>query len=371
MMHLWYRRYILPASTLSGTIIGAGMFALPYAVIQAGWGVGLLYGVALSALLVTVHAMFLRVILETREHYRFVGYVRKYLGEASFVISLLTAVVGMALTLTIYLILSSRFTGLFYGEGEVYRVGIFWALASLAMFVRARLLAMLEYLFLVGMLCIIGVVFFVGVGNIGDIGTMAFVEGGDFFLPFGVILFALVGRSAIPSVVRYYKESGIPSGFAKRSVILGTLAPAVLYAGFVIGVMGISSEVSPDTVSGLMSSAPLAVVLAVGILGLLSIFSTYVVLGIDVAENLSLELKVPRPIALGAAIVTPIVCYLVGMRDFLGLVGIVGGIFVSIEGIMIVCMWRKIVSRSLARNLSLLAVGIFLLGAWYEIMKLS
>lgn len=369
MIKNWYRRYILPASILTGTVIGAGIFSLPYAVAEAGWVLSALYGTILVAFVAAIHLMFLEIIEKTKEEYRFVGYVRKYLGSVGFGVSLLIAIPGLLLTLNIYLALAARFLGVLFPGGYPFLNMLgFWAIAAVWILADANLLAVSEYVLSLGIYLVIGFVFVLGVRNWDGINMATMVDTRHYLVPLGVFFFALMGRSAIPSVVRYYKESKIPMRFANPAVLIGTLVPALCYAFFAIGVIQLSGEVSRDSITGLFGG-PYFVVKAVGALGLLALMGTYIVLGIDAIEDMRLDLRVPKWIGTLAVLVGPLVLYAAGLRNFYELIGIVGGVFLSFEAVMIALMWRKVTDRRLSKGLALTAVAFFVIGVLCEIIK--
>lgn len=368
-----YKRYILPASILAGTIIGAGIFALPYVFVRSGWVMGITYLFLLTGAVWIIHSMFAEVIIHMGEGHRFVGYVRILLGEAPFRIAIITSVFGLTLTLAAYLALGISFINILYPQGsELAKVVLFWLLGSLLILVRIRLLALLEFLVVIGLLFIIALIFILGLGGWDKFGSLSPIHAGYLFLPFGPILFSLFGRTAVPSVINYISDAELPVFLVKRAILWGTIVPALCYLAFIVGIIGLSDNVSVDSVSGLMATAPHALLFIVGIFGLLSLLSTYIVLGIDVGKNLILDLHLPQTVSFTAVIVLPVVFYLFGLKNFLGLVSIIGGVFVSLEAAMIALMWKKIGAATSKRTLiAYVLAGIFSLAAFYEIIKIG
>lgn len=373
MIKSWYKKYVLPASILAGTIIGAGIFSLPYVFVRSGWVMGITYLFVLTGAVWIIHSMFAEVILRVGEEHRFVGYVRILLGEAPFRIAIITSVFGLMLTLTAYLVLGISFINLLYPQGsELAKVVLFWLLGSLLVLVRIRLLALLEFLVVIGLLFIIAFIFILGLGEWDKFGSLSRVDAGYLFLPFGPILFSLIGRTAIPSVINYISDAGLPFSLVKRAMLFGTVVPALCYLLFIVGIIGLSDNVTIDSVSGLRATAPQAVLFIIGIFGLLSLLSTYIVLGIDVGKNLILDLHFPKTVSLATVIVLPMAFYLFGLKNFLGLVSVIGGVFVSLEAAMIALMWKKIGVATFKRALIAYVLGgVFILGAFYEIIKIG
>ena len=343
------RSLILPIGILAGGIIGAGVFALPYAVSQSGIIPGLGY-LALAAIAYSIiHLMYADIMLRTLGEHRFVGYAERYLGPSFRLLTTAMAVVEMLFVLTIYLILSKSFSGLIVpGAGSELLMIVFWLFGSAAIFLSLKRLAFSETVVTFGMLAIIAILFILGLPHLERFAALPlFGAPVAFLLPLPAILFALSGRVAIPSVVDYFKKrhvAGAKNAVAglRRTIWIGTVLPALAYAIFIIGVIGLSPEVSSDAVSGLVGQVPLLVLGLIGILGWLSLWSSYLLVGLDVFNTVHLDLKVPNWIAGLSVISIPMALYLFGFDSFLVLVSIVGGIFLSLEGIFIIVMWLRL-----------------------------
>ena len=151
-----YKKFILPASMLAETIIGAGMFALPYVFNVSGIGLGLIYLLFLGGVLILIHLMYADIILRTPENHRLMGYAKFYFGKSGFWSSLIITVMGGLLVLTAYLILSISFIDfLFPVFPDIYKMLIFWALASLPVFLGINKLAASELFIIIGTTLII------------------------------------------------------------------------------------------------------------------------------------------------------------------------------------------------------------------------
>ncbi|OGY63032.1 MAG: hypothetical protein A2745_00855 [Candidatus Harrisonbacteria bacterium RIFCSPHIGHO2_01_FULL_44_13] len=379
-MNNLYRSLILPASILAGTIIGAGIFSLPFVFQTAGLSLGFIYLALASVVYIFLHLMYADVIIRTSESHRFVGYAKIYLGSRAFWLSILMTVVEMIFVMTIYLTLSQSFSNLVTTFGSnLEKLLIFWFLGSAAVFMSLRRIALLEFLIVGGILLIISLIFVLGLNNFLNLPAADFFPNFSMiFLPLAPLLFSLSGRVAIPALVDYLKDKPDAVRLVKKSVIVGTLAPAVLYGLFVVGVLGLSSNVSEDAVSGLIGQAPGWILLAVGILGLLSLWSSYIVVGLDINKSLVYDFKLPVWLRFLLVVMAPLLLYLSGFQSFIGLVSFVGGVFLSLEGIFIICMWlkaNKVLAKPpvLLKKANIVVIGfLFLILAAalsYEIMK--
>ncbi len=336
---------LAPIGILAGGIIGAGMFSLPFVFVSSGALIGLIYLLLAAGAYTVIHLMYADIILRTPGRHRFAGYVARYLGAGPFWLSVLMVVIEMILVLTIYLLLSQGFSTLIIGAvSPLTAIAIFWILGSIAIFFNIKRLALSEGLVTLAMIGIIAVLFGFslvyggGVKNIPLIG-----QWGSFLLPLPAILFALSGRVAIPSVIDWFKsEQQVHPKAIKKAIVVGTVLPALVYALFVYGVMTLSGQVSADGVSGLLGVLPGQLLLLIGILGWLSLWSSYILVGLDIERTLAEDLRVPTFLRLVLVVFAPLLLYLLGIQNFLALISIVGGVFLSLEGIFVMAIWRRI-----------------------------
>ncbi|GFP24555.1 hypothetical protein HKBW3S09_02023, partial [Candidatus Hakubella thermalkaliphila] len=104
-----------------------------------------------------------------------------------------------------------------------------------------------------------------------------------------------------------------------------------------------------------------------GILGFLSLWTSYLFLGLELKGIFDLDLKIGHWPSIFLVTILPITLYFLGFKDFIFLVGIAGGIFLAIEGILVVWIWKKI-----HRGFSLVpfVTPLFVAGMLYEILKI-
>lgn len=337
-----FKNIVLPAGLLAGTIIGAGVFALPFVFEKAGILSGLFYLAIFSVVFILIHLMYADVILRTEGVHRFAGYAEIYLGRLGRYLAILMTVIGMIFVLTVYLILAISFINLIFPTlPDIYKLLVFWLLASLTVFWKVKKLTFSEFLISIGIPIIILIIFIYGLKNFEQLMTATIFNPAFIFLPYGIVLFSLSGRVAIPLMVDYFKESNRPVINIKTAIILGTLMPALLYLLFVFGVLNLSGTVSEDSLTGLVGHLPLGLLWLLGILGIISLWSTYIVIGQDVKKSLEYDLKFPKFLPQLTVISLPIILYFSGFQSFLKLVELTGGIFIGLEGIFIILMRQR------------------------------
>ncbi len=374
-----YRNFILPVSLLAGTIIGAGMFALPYSFEKAGIITGLLYVLLFGGVFTIIHPMYAEIGLRNKDHHRLVGHAEKYLGPLGRYITVITSVLGMLFALTIYLVLSLSFIHLMFpNAAEIYALLIFWCLGSLAIFLEVNNLALSEFIITVGMISIIMIITGVGLAQGEKIFELPLVNTASLLVPLGAVLFSLSGRVAIPAVVGYFRKNNLDPKGIRPAIITGTMLPALFYFLFVIGILGLSSNVSEDAIKGIEGSVNPILMWLLGALGIISLWSSYIVIGRDLSKSLEYDFAIPKIFKISIVVFFPLLLYYAGFQSFVALVALAGSIFVGMESILVVAMWRKAQKEPytgpvmIRKSYSILQYGImlvFICGVVYEIIK--
>ncbi|MFH1759018.1 MAG: aromatic amino acid transport family protein [Patescibacteria group bacterium] len=338
-------KVIFSIGIMAGTIIGAGVFSLPYIFMQIGVLNGLVFLVAMAVVMALFHLFYADLVVTTRGRHNFVGFMKIYLGKAGMVFGIITSVIQMMFVLVIYLVLVKSFIALIfptsYSPGGVL---LFWILGSIVACSTLRRLAMIEFLVAAGMVVIMALVFVFALPSLFEVSLNNAVLGvGNFLLPIGPLFFALAGRVAVVEVVRELGKGQKKK--IKLSIILGTILPALIYALFILAVVVLSGSVTSDAVSGLVGNLPLWVLALISVLGCLSLWSSYTIIGFDVNDILKVDLKIPAFLRVAFIVLAPMVFYMLGFQNFIKLVTFAGAVFTPIVAVLIILMWFKAKKR--------------------------
>ena len=183
------------------------------------------------------------------------------------------------------------------------------------------------------------------------------------FAPYGVLLFALAGATAVPEVVLFLK------GTRRRTrhvIAFGSLMPAVLYFLFALAVVGVSGgNVSPDAIAGLLPVAGRGIVTLGNIIGLLAVTTAYIILNSNFQSFLSLDLGVSRRMAWAGGSFLPLMLFILGFQSFITVISIVGATTVAIDGGLILATYHTILHR---RERSVTTADTVRFGLLYAIM---
>lgn len=331
------KQFILATSLLVGTIIGAGIFSLPFVFSQAGVIGGVLFGFVVALIAICVLLMYADLVLDDHSEHRIIGLARHYFGKKGFISLLFINGGGTLFVLATYIVLSVSFLKLFFPDTPFLILAlIFWLCSFWAIFLRIKNEAQLEFFATMGIGIVIVTILGFGLPHLEEFSlSLSPFSPFLFILPIGAFLFSLGGRAVIPDVVLFLRGERTRIRWAVSSGVFFSLA---LYVVFVIGVASLSDVITQDGVSGLVK-LPWHVQVVMGALGIFALWSSFISNGSDLFRSFQHDVGLPRIVAGGIVSLVPIGLVFVGFDNFLMLVSIVGGLFLAIEWASIVLMW--------------------------------
>ena len=377
------KNFILAFSTLVGTIIGVGMFGLPYVASKVGLVPMAINMVIVGLIVILLHLIYGEIILRTEGKHRLAGYAGIYFGKSGKIIASLIFFVTLYLALLAYLLVGSEFLKTFF-SGWIDLSSGGWAIAMsiLAFFVIFRgikIAGSFEILMTLVLLSLIFGITAYGSGKIDAGNLISFSGKLDMFLPYGVILFALAGGSAIPEIRSLL--SGASSKLLKKAIILGTAVPAFVYLAFIITVLGISGAgTSKEAISGLLPFLGGEFVKYGALVGFLAVITSFFTIGIAIKNSLIFDFKLPAGISFVLTSSIPLVMYFFGFSDFIKIFSVAGAVLGGCEGLLLLAIWaraRKKGKRAPEYSVNMEKILVFILsvaflaGIVYEIIYIT
>lgn len=332
--NFWYA-----VSALVGTIVGVGMFGLPYAATHAGFFVELLYLAIFLFVFIALHLMFGEVILRTTAKHNLLGYAKLYLGEWPRRILVAVDVAGTVGAMIVYLVVGGQFIrmvsdGAFPHAWEA--MAVFWIFTNLILLFGLRVIEKSEMVMFGGMLVAIVALWVAGFGSV-HVDNFTHINSSAFFFPYGVTLFALGGFAAIPTVRNILRRQ---ENRMKKAIILGTALPALLYALFVFIVTGVSgAATSENALSGLVPFLGGPVIFIGALFGAFLVASSYIMFGLYLKESLLYDLSVNRVLAAVFVFFVPPALALISADGFVGLVNFLGAVFGGLWSLFLIAIY--------------------------------
>jgi tyrosine-specific transport protein len=331
-------------SILLGTVVGAGIFGIPYIVGKSGIVPGLFYFLVLASVSLLLHLFFGEAFLRTKESCRLPGLAQKYLGGWGNVFAMISVAVGLIGALLAYLILSGDFLKILFGPalgGSVFYLTLgFWLLISYFIFRGIKVVASIELLSNIIFFLMTVAILFICLPAV-DFHNIKIFDASQIFLPFGVILFSLIGWSAIPEIIEFLKTRQEIAKI-KKAILGATVLVVPFYIIFTLAVLGVSGQgVSQDSLSGLSPFLGRKIIIFGALAGLVTLADSILVIGVHLKNTLIYDLKISNIFASLLVCGLPFLMFLLGFRNFIGTLGIVGTLVGVIEGLLIILIFRK------------------------------
>lgn len=346
-------KFIRAVATMVGSVVGVGVFGLPYVFAQAGYVTGLIVLIVLTATMVGVLFMYADVVAHTPGDHRFAGNVEAYLGKRWARVATMTLAFGFWGSMLAYLVAGGRLFSVLFGvEGAVAETLLGLGVAALVAALSYRglrfvarlevwMLALLAFLFLFIVLAALPH------ADLSRLAVAASSDGGLLGL-YGVVFFSLTGGiSAIPEMRALLgKRDSLP-----YAVFVGMMCIAVLYAVFTFAVVAATgmrtSEFAVDALVPLIGDSFRVIGVSLAIVSILSIF----LLGsVELQNSLRHDNRLSRLSAWALAVGVPVVLYLAGVRSFIGILEFIGAVFAGVNGILVVMTYEKMRASKVCRE---------------------
>ncbi|HUC31435.1 MAG TPA: aromatic amino acid transport family protein [Candidatus Paceibacterota bacterium] len=359
------------AAIVAAATIGEGVFAVPYIIQASGWVVALGYFIAVIAIVSVAHILYLRTLAAMDEKERLLGLARKYFGSTGFWIGFVAIVIGLLLGFVAYLLLGTQFLQiLFPGLSPAAALGIFWVLLACLVWGSEGRIARFEAIGIALVSFAILFIFFSG-HPASVLGNVPLAVPANFFLPFGVVIFALAGWTSVEPVYELvYKNEGEKSGLSSAPFAvfaIGTAFAGLLYWLFAAGVIGTVPHVAMDTISGI-ASWPLWRKDILAAVGLLSVSVVSVPIAREIRGAMEKDLGWNTFVSRAAIVILPLAAVLAGFNNFLSIVDIAGGVFISTQYLLIISVGRRTLALAAREKILLDIVAlVFICAAVYEI----
>lgn len=363
-------------ATLSGTIIGAGIFGIPYVIQKAGFLTGLLNLAVLGVVVILLYLYLGEITLRTKGIHQLTGYAEKYLGKIGKHFMSIPMVVGIYGAMVAYIIGSGQaLSALFSGDQMKYSI-IFFVVISILIYLGLEAIEKCELFmefFNAIIITILIVLAFTHI-NMANVGSFNIAK---FFVPYGVILFALMGASSIPEVRQELKGN---EKSMKRALLIGILIPIVIYAIFAFITIGVTGSGTTEVATiGLGNVLGEKVLIFGNIFAVLTMATSALALGLALLWMFHYDYKLDKTLSWILTCFIPMFIVLLNVTSFIKAIGIAGVIAGGFEGVLIVLMAYKAkkhgerkpeYSVPVNHVLSAILIALFTFGAIYYFMHM-
>ncbi len=303
------------------------------------------YFLVLTPVVIIIHQFFGEVALQTKDFLRLPSYAEIYLGKWGRRASFFSIIFGYLGAILAYLIVGGQFLGglliPIFGGGNFLYTLIYFAAGAILIYFGIAAISKIEFWGLILFFVILaGVLWraagFLKAGNLISAGAGT----GDWFLPYGAILFSLWGAMLIPEIEEMLGDDKK----ALRKIITGAiLIAALVYLVFIFFVAAVTGDkTSSEALVGLGKVLGGGVVMAMFVFGVLTTFTSFISVGLTLNKVFWYDLKINRHLSWFIACFAPLFLFLIGLQNFIKVISLVGGVALAVEGALIVLMYRKL-----------------------------
>lgn len=348
---------------LSGTTIGAGVFALPYVFSKSGWLPSLVGLIFLGIIVSLLNFFYARITIKTDGDHQLVGYVRKYLGEKWSWLSIATFIMSMNGVLMAYVVLGGEFLSLALGQLPSSFYAVWFYFLGVILFSRnfkslSKLSTWLTII-LIGLMLVIPF----GLFKFVQPTILPLITSTPLFF-WGAALFSLAGFTVVPEVEEALR--GSPKKI-KKAVVIGSWIPVLFYLPFTFSIWGTcGAATTADAFSCLIAYSPQLARLG-AIVGLIALLTSFISLGNALKEVYFRDLSIEKTKAKIIAIIPAFFAIFLSTTKFIDLVSFTGAVSLTISACLICLIYAKAYKES--RWLAWLIAFVFALGAVAEIFR--
>lgn len=321
------RNYVASIALLMSSIVGVGMFTLPYISTKAGILTIIGYFIILGFIQHWLHKLYAEIILSTKKQHRLPGYAEKYLGKVSKKTLLLLSMFSSYGALLAYTIIGGDFLfqllAPIFGGNVIFYTILLLSLRSIVVLFGFKWVTKAEMFLTGGLVASIIIVGAIASGQ-GLSDNLIIFNPGNLMLAYGPIFFAVGGMVAVNDICIIMKKEKEKIISALRSGLIISIAVMVLFTIAIASISG--SLTSPDALSGLKDHIDPLFFNLLLVLGLVAVTTSFFAMAEALEEMYIWDYKINERLAWLLVIIIPLFFYLIGAQDVIKIVAITGAL---------------------------------------------
>lgn len=337
---------------LMGTMIGVGMLALPYAVAQVGFVLGMLALVLVGALSAVVLELYADLVLVRGGKARFIHVIGRELGIFGTGVAAVAFIGSAYGALVAYCLFGGQFlrvvTFSFMPMTPFMATIVFFALGAVATAGGTLFIARVQRFLLPTFLTLLAVLSVLAVPYM-DWEHFTGYAPEHFGTALGIMVFAFFGLSAIPEARDFLgrKASTLPQ--LARKAVLGVAGVYGIFVIAVVGVMG--SATTENAIPGLKNVLGHNMYVLAAALALCIVLSAFMNVATALTNTYLFDFRLRFVTSWVLAMAAPFVVMMLGASSTSVVLNISGGVLGSIVGIcMLVAYERARVSAEIPKH---------------------
>jgi len=343
--------FLKALATYSGTIIGVGIFGLPFVAMSAGFIVVLIYFIVLTVLAISVNNLYGEMACDTHKMARVPGYVEEYLGPKTKKFSFVVSTCVLVGALLAYLILGGEFLYLLmkdlFGGPLLLYVLLFFIFGAIFIYRGIKSISQFELV----MLIIFFIILFFFLSQalpFIKIENLLTFDSKFITFPYGVILFSLGGLAMVPEAKEMVHRNRRE---LKKVITWGIIMAAIACLIFVFSFLGATGkETSKNAISGFAHLVGPHVILVGCVFGLITTFTSFITLGLTLKKMFVYDFRFSDKAAYLVTCLAPLLLYLAGVKNFIDVIGLTGALLLGIESSLIIFCYRNFLKKRFQRQ---------------------
>jgi tyrosine-specific transport protein len=364
-------------ATLVGTTIGAGIMGIPYVVAKAGILAGIIDIIVLGAVILMINLYVGEISLRTKKTHQLAGFAELYLGKKGKAIMAIVSFISIIGALVAYIIGLGEVLSAVFGGSAFFFSLLFFAVGALLVYFDLYAVKKAELYLNIFVLLIIGAIIAVCFFNFDASNLVSKnLSLANLFIPYGVILFAFVGASAIPAMEVEIRQN---KKMLKKAIVIGTVIPFVVYFLFMLAVVGVTGQGTSEIATiGLGEKIGEFMIILGNFLPIFTMSTSFFILGLALKWMFHYDYGMPNLFAWMLTCFIPLGLFLAGARSFISVIGLTGAIAGGMEGILLVLIAKQAKKKGKVKPdyqiglgwiFAILLILLFTAGIVYQFVK--
>ena len=322
------------AALVFGTIVGAGVLGLPYALAQTGLLAGIAVLVVAGSMLTLLMLFLGEVSLRSKEKHQLTGYAKQHLGNTAKHILALALVVNIYGAMLAYTIGQGEVIDSVFGGNAVLWSSLFFGVGGVVIALGINVIKYVEAWLTIIILALLSVVMVLAAPSI-EVSNLAVgqVDASNLLVVYGIALFACFGLTAVPQARDVLFAA--PKRQLRTALVLGGVLPLLIYSAFAVVVVGVTgTETTAVATIGLGEVAGPSILLIGSVFAFFAMTTSFLALGLALRNVFHRDYGLSVGSASLITVSVPALLFAFGVRDFISVLSVVGGFALGIVGIV-------------------------------------
>ena len=209
---------------------------------------------------------------------------------------------------------------------------IFFLVGAVGIGLGLRTIKLIELFLTIGLVTIVLVIIGFSLPNLNFV-NWQYVNLAQFFFPYGVLLFAFHGTTAVPEA---YNILGHRERILKKAVIIAGIFTILIYALFALAVVGVTgAETSEIATIALGQTLGYKVFVFGNLFAIVAMSTSFLMAGVALVNSLAWDLHVSKWPATMFVLLISLLIFFLGSRGFIATIDFLGSVFITLEIVLI------------------------------------